>query len=338
MTSVISKQDWGVYEHHAVSLFRIKNSRGAYVELTNFGASIVSVVVPDRTGHFDSVVLGFPQLQGYIEDTCYLGATIGQYANRIAFAEFELEGHQYCLEPNDGHHTNHGGTDGFHKRMFSATVNDHSISFHLISPDGAGGFPGNLRFSVHYSWNDANELIIQYQATSDKKTLLNVTNHAYFNLSGGKTTIQSHNLEVYASHVLEATADYIPTGIRKPYPNPAFSNIKELNQYHILPETTQPRRKKAALLHHAGSGRTLEVYTTYPGLMVYSGDFLTSDAPGHAGRPYGPLDGLCLECQYFPDSPHHPGFPSTVLDAGVVYQEQIVYKFNVSPQESTYQR
>lgn len=332
MTNVISKEDWGIHENQNVFLYRIKNSTGAYVELTNFGASIVAVVVPDRHGHPDNVVLGFPHLNGYINDHCYVGATIGRYANRIAFAGFDLDGHHYALEPNDGRHTNHGGIAGFHKRVFDVTVHDDAIFFHLTSTDGDGGFPGNLRLTVVYQWSEANELHIHYEAISDKKTILNVTNHAYFNLSGGKTDIADHRLQVSAFHVLETTADYIPTGVLTPCPNPSFSQIKGLNHCYVLNEAAQNRLKKAALLHDADSGRALEVYTTYPGLMVYSGDFLSSDIPGHARLPYRPFDGICLECQYFPDSPNHPDFPSTVLDIDAVYNEQILYKFTVSPE------
>lgn len=332
MASVISKEDWGIHEDHAVFLYRMENSTGAYVELTNFGAAIVAVTVPDQHGHFDNVVLGFPQMQGYIDDDSYVGATIGRYANRIAFAGFNLDGHHYDLEPNDGPHTNHGGIAGFHKRVFDVTVHDDVLSFHLTSTDGEGGFPGNLRLTVLYQWSEANELHIHYEATSDKKTILNVTNHAYFNLSGGKTDVTDHRLQVNASHVLETTEDYIPTGVSVPCSGSSFSRIKGLNHCYVLDETAQNKLKRAAKLCHEGSGRTLEVYTTYPGLVVYSGDFLSSDIPGHAGLPYRPFDGICLECQYFPDSPNHPDFPSTVLDIEAVYNEQILYKFTVSPE------
>ncbi len=332
MVNVISKVDWGMHEDRAVFLYRIENSTGAYVELTNFGASIVAVAVPDRHGNFDKVVLGFPQMQGYVNDQCYVGATIGRYANRIAFAGFELDDHRYFLKPNEGPHANHGGINGLHKRVFDVTVCDDNISFHLISADGDGGFPGNLRLTVVYRWNDANELHIQYEATSDKKTILNVTNHAYFNLSGGKEDITGHHLQVDASHVLETNKDYIPTGAFVPCSNLSFSQIIGLNHCYVLNEVTQNRLRKAALLHHTDSGRTLEIYTTYPGLVVYSGDFLSSNVPGHARLPYQPFDGVCLECQYFPDSPNHPDFPSTVLDIDGVYNEQILYKFTVSPE------
>jgi len=331
MASVISKEDWGIHKDHAVFLYRMENSTGAYVELTNFGASIVAVAVPDRNGHFGNVVLGFPQIKGYIDDCCYVGATIGRYANRIAFASFDLDGHHYDLKPNDGVHANHGGIAGFHKRIFDVKVHDEAISFHLTSTDGEGGFPGNLLLTVVYRWSEANELQIQYEATSDKKTILNVTNHAYFNLSGGKTDIVNHRLQVSASHVLETTEDYIPTGVLTPCSNPSFSRIKGLNHCYVLNEAGQNRLRKAALLRDTDSGRTLEVYTSYPGLVVYSGDFLSGNVPGYAGAPYRPFDGVCLECQYFPDSPNHPDFPSTVLDIEAVYSEQILYKFTVSP-------
>ena len=332
MANVISKENWGLHEHHAVFLYRIENRSGAYVELTNLGAAIVTVAVPDKQGVVDNVVLGFPGMQGYINDPCYVGATIGRYANRIAFARFDLDGQHYDLEPNDGRHTNHGGIDGFHKRVFDVTIEGDVISFHLTSKDGDGGFPGNLQFTVSYCWNDANELQIQYEATSDKKTVLNVTNHAYFNLAGGKGPVVDHRLQVHASHVLEVTEDYIPTGTLVPCSSPSLSRIKGYNHCYVLHDGAHDKLKKAALLQHADSGRMLEVCTTLPGLVVYSGDFLSSSMPGHAGRPYRPNDGICLECQYFPDSPNHPHFPSTMLDIDQVYSEQIQYKFIVSPE------
>ncbi|MFC7525070.1 aldose epimerase family protein [Parapedobacter sp. GCM10030251] len=330
MANVISKEDWGTHENHDVFRYRMKNSTGAYVELTNFGASIVGIVVPDRHGHLGNVVLGFPEIKGYIDDRCYLGTTIGRYANRIAFAGFDLDGHRYNLKPNDGPHTNHGGIAGFHKRIFDVKTEGDAVSFQLTSTDGDGGFPGNLRLTVAYRWSEANELQIQYEATCDKKTILNVTNHAYFNLSGSKTDIVDHRLQVRASHVLETTAEYIPTGVLTPCSNPSFSAIKGLNHCYVLHDAAQNRLRKAALLRDTESGRTLEVYTTYPGLVVYSGDFLSGNVPGYAGIPYRPFDGVCLECQYFPDSPNHPNFPSTVLDIGAVYNEQILYKFSVT--------
>lgn len=343
MGGIISKRDWSRRDNKAVFLYRMENGSGAYVELTNYGAAIVSAVVPDRCGKRENVVLGFPSAEKYYTDTCYLGATIGRYANRIAKAGFLLDGSHYQLETNDGVHTNHGGTSGFNKQVYDVDIVHETLTFTLFSPDGAGGYPGNVLLVVSYRWSETNELHIHYTATTDKKTVLNLTNHAYFNLSGGKRKIFTHNLYIDASKIVETGNDYIPTGTVLPCGDLSFQGvpiiermqqqgdeISGLNSCYVLNKTTGGNLQKAARLADNLSGRILEVYTTYPGLLLYTGDFLHSTSSGHGNRVYGPFDGLCLECQYFPDSPNHSGFPSTVLDAGDVYHEQIIYKFNVS--------
>ena len=344
MRGSISKKNWGKHADKAISLFRMENSSGAYVELTNYGATIVSVVVPDQFGKPGNVVLGFPTATGYLNDTCYLGATIGRYANRIAKAAFTLANQPHHLDANDGSHSNHGGFNGFNKQAFDATVDRDTLTFRYTSTAGAGGYPGNLHVEVGYRWSEANELTIRYWATTDKQTILNMTNHAYFNLSAGQRNILGHTLHIESTQLVDTDGDYIPTGAVVPSGDLAFtglpvrtrmlqheSGIRGLNHCYVLNKSEPGALQHAARLQDPPSGRTLDVHTTYPGLLLYTGDFLHSTASGHDNRVYKPFDGLCLECQYFPDSPNHPNFPSTVLDAGDSYHEQISYKFSTPP-------
>ncbi|MDN5287908.1 MAG: galactose mutarotase [Mucilaginibacter sp.] len=344
-TAKISYKSWGEYIGQPVYLFKIENPNGAYVELTNYGATLISAIVPDAHGLYGNVVLGFSSLQAYIDDKCYIGSTIGRYANRIGGAKFVLDGTTYLLENNDGQNTNHGGNSGFNSKVFDYAITDDRICFSLLSKDGDGGYPGNLDLTVNYQFTDLNELIITYQASTDKKTVANFTNHAYFNLSNEGCRIFDHSLTIYADQVLESDAAYIPTGVIKPTGDITFtgSSIRDkmsiqddgitgLNECYILHEQGNTPYKPAAELIEKNSGRKLEVFTSYPAMMVYTADYLQSKHPGHHLQAYGAFDGLCLECQYYPDSPNRPHFPTTVLDAGAVYQETIVYKFGIVAQ------
>ncbi|SDE47290.1 aldose 1-epimerase [Mucilaginibacter pineti] len=337
--ATISSKLWGTHEGRPVYLFKLVNAAGAYIELTNYGATLVSVVVPDGDNNLGNVVLGFPDLQGYLDDDCYIGSTVGRFANRIAGAQFTLDGVVYQLENNDGKNSNHGGNAGFNKKVFDYVITDGSVSFTILSKDGEGGYPGNLSLTVNYRWTDLNELIITYTATSDKKTIANFTNHAYFNLSNTGQDIQDHLLTIYADNILEADADYTPTGVIKAAGNKVFLNTPVKNNMNIngdkvtglndcyLLNVSPEQLKPAAKLQEQTSGRWMEVFTTYPALMLYTADYLHSKAPGHAMRKYQPFDGLCLECQHCPDSPNQPIFPSAVLNVGEVFEETIVYKF-----------
>lgn len=341
MAGLISKEDWGMCDGGAIFRYRMENGAGAYVELTNYGASLVSAVVPDRHGRPDHVVLGFPTVEGYLRDSCYLGSTIGRYANRIAGAAFSLAGTRYRLEANDGPHSNHGGNSGFDRQVFEAAIDGDVLTFSLRSLDGHGGYPGNVQLAVSYRWSETNELHIEYAGTSDKRTVLNVTNHAYFNLSAGQRRITGHNLYINAAQLVETRGDHIPTGQLVPVGALSFPGVPVagrmrrnsdgmtgLNDCYVLQQAGTGSMRQAARLTDGESGRMLEVYTTYPGLLLYTGDYLYSTVPGHGNACYGPHDGLCLECQYFPDSPNHPAFPSTVLEAGGRYHERIMYRFS----------
>ncbi|HMG09055.1 MAG TPA: aldose epimerase family protein [Mucilaginibacter sp.] len=337
----ISYQSWGEYAGQPVFLFKMKNGSGAYVELTNYGATLVAAIVPDVHGVYGNAVLGYTSLQAYVDDNCYLGATIGRYANRIAGAKFKIDDITYRLENNDGKNTNHGGHNGFNSKVFKYTITADGLSFSIQSKNGDGGYPGDLDLTVNYRWTDLNELIISYHAVADKKTVANFTNHAYFNLSNDGSKIFDHSLKVYADNVLENDDEYIPTGRIKPTGEIAFTGtsirnkmvinedmITGINDCYLLNEQSNISYKRAAELFEKRSGRKLEVFTSYPAIMVYTADYLQSNYPGHHLHRYSSFDGLCLECQYYPDSPNHANFPTTVLEKGDIYQETIIYKFS----------
>lgn len=338
---LISYRHWATYQGKEVFLFRIQQENGSFAEFTNYGATLVTVVVPDRFGEMGNVILGFDSFEGYLQDRCYIGSTVGRFANRISNAGFVLDGETFVLEKNDGNHTNHGGLNGFHNQVFNFDILNHEIRFTLHSQDGEGGYPGNLDFTVNYSFSSNNQLCIQYSAQTDRKTIVNFTSHAYFNLNSKTTGIAEHQLRIAADTILEADADYLPTGQIIPAGDITFkgqeiekclaaAGLNGINTFYIF-DARNPDEKVAALSDPV-SGRKLEVYTSYPGLMLYTGDYLSSILPGHQTLPYQPFDGLCLECQSFPDSPNHTHFPSTVLNPGEQYQQYIYFKFSTDPE------
>lgn len=336
--SKISYKVWGAVDAKEVYLFRIENSGGAYAEFTNYGATIVSVNVPDKDGKIGNVILGFPALEGYLADTCYIGATIGRFANRIDQAKFVLDNKTYYLHNNDNGNANHSGKSGFNFKVFGFSIDDDVLAFHLLSPDGDGGFPGELHLKVSYEFTYDNRLLISYHAVTNKKSIANFTNHAYFNLNAGKGDIVNHKLIIAADTVLKANAAHIPTGLIAPAAHLSFNGqqVKEkftkmngevagLNIYYIL--NKHNKVEPACILTDDESGRVMEVCTSYPGVMLYTGDYLHSTHTGNGGKVYKPFDGLCLECQYYPDSPNHSHFPSTELNPGETYQHNIQLKF-----------
>jgi len=336
-SATITSKLWGKAGNCDVYLFRITNDNGSYVELTNYGATLVSVVVPDKYDKLGNVILGYPNLQGYLKDTCYIGSTIGRFANRINAGQFVLDGVTYHLEKNDGKNTNHGGLNGFNYKVFDYIIDSNKILFNLLSSDGEGGFPGNLKLQVEYEWNDDNELKIRYIAHTDKTTVANFTNHAYFNLNPGDEDIFDHRLWIDSEKILETTKEHIPTGKIIPAADKKFAGNKlyekmqisngmmtGLNTYYLFD------KNKSCRLVSLASGRVLDVTTSYPGVQLYTGDFLNSVTLNNRSSFHKPFDGLCLECQYYPDSPNHDHFPSTKLEPGKVYNEYIVYKFSVN--------
>jgi aldose 1-epimerase len=337
----ISKILWGIVEGKEVCLFRIVNQNGEFIEVSNYGATLVSVSVRDKEDKIEHVILGFPFLQGYINDQNYLGSTIGRFANRIGKATFNLDGKKIELERNDGLNSNHSGSSGFHKKVFDYEIQGDTLIFSLFSADGEGGFPGNLKVEVHYRWNEESELKIDYFGQTDQNTLFNLTNHSYFDLSSGRSRIFDHRLSVFSDQVVQTGPDYIPTGELvaagevysfkdapiKDKLLQADGSLKGLNICYVLDRERGKSNLPAATLFEPASGRCMSLYTSYPGLMLYTGDYLNTIDPGFNGNSYRPFDGMCLEAQFFPDSPNHPAFPSAELGAGETAHHYIIFKF-----------
>lgn len=328
-----------------VVLVRLTNKSGAYIELTNFGATWVSAMVPDSKGQLNDVILGYPSLDGYISDTCYLGCTIGRFANRIRSARFSIGENDYILEANDDINSNHGGTSGFNKKLWDVTLFASGVCFSLFSPDGEGGYPGNLTVEVCYHFSEDNQVTINYKAESDKRTYVNLTNHAYFNLSG-EVNVLNHFLHIPSNTILETTKDYIPTGnFRDVHGSPFdFTSPSKLgdrifemddqlewnrgyNHCYVLNQNEKKGLVLAAILSDSLSGRTLEVQTTLPSILVYTGNYLKTNFPGKKGALYDPYEGVCLEAQFFPDTPNHSHFPSCLISPGDIYQQVTVFTF-----------
>jgi aldose 1-epimerase len=336
-----------------IDLYLLKNSSGVEIEITNFGGIVVSLKVPDRQGETADVVLGYDALAGYEADKWHFGATIGRYANRIAGGKFRLNGEEYTLARNNGPNHLHGGVLGFEKVVWHAKADSASRNERLVleyvSVDGEEGYPGKLVASVEFSLSDANEFQIKYVATSDKDTVVNLTNHSYFNLQGaGKGDVLQHQLHLNADTFTPVNENLIPTGelpgvARTPFDfrqteiigsriDRDDQQLKFGSGYDhnwVLNGTGDRGLSSAAKLYEPQSGRTMEILTTEPGIQFYSGNFLDGSVQGKTGATYGSHSGLCLETQHFPDSPNQANFPSTVLRAGEQYESTTVFKFSI---------
>ncbi|RFZ95805.1 galactose mutarotase [Mucilaginibacter conchicola] len=334
----IQVKPWGKHGGKDVYLFRITNAYGNYVELTNYGATLVNVVVPDKNGDTGSVILGYDDLQAYLNDTYYIGSTIGRFANRIGNASFTIDGKDYYLDKNDGENSNHGGFAGYHQRVFDFELSDDTIRMTLLDEDGTGGYPGTLKLKVTFTWNDDNELYIGYEAETDKPTIANFTNHAYFNLSGTDNLVTNQRLSISAGSYLESDENYLPTG-KIFIDTDGFINGRllgdildssrpietGLNRYFTLLD--QNAEKAQAELYDPATGRELKVFTSYPGIMVYTAQYL--DTEGRGGQAYKPFSAVCLECQHYPDGINHQYFPSAILRPDGQYNQFIKFRFNV---------
>jgi aldose 1-epimerase len=333
-----------------VEVYTLTNRRGAEARVTNYGGALVSLKVPDRAGRFADVVLGFNAVEGYLAGNFYLGSLVGRYANRIAGGRFALNCVEYRLATNNGPNHLHGGARGFDKVLWAARPlkarNGSALLLTYVSPDGEEGYPGTLRVRVVYTLTDANELKIDFSATTDKDTVVNLTNHAYFNLAGeGSGDILGHRLTLYADRFLPTDATAIPTGELRPvrgtpfdFTRPAAIGARiEADDEQIkfgagydhtfVVRGRAGTLRRAALAHEPTTGRVMEVWTTEPGVQLYTGNYLDTVA-GKSGKPYGRRTGFCLETQHYPDSPNKPGFPSTVLRRGGRYRTTTVYKFS----------
>lgn len=344
----IDKNDFGISPSgKKIYLFRVWYDAATYFDFTNYGATWVSAVVPDKDGNPADVLLGYHDPDAYIKDTACMGCTVGRFANRIAGARFELNGKVYLLDKNDGDNTNHGGFAGFHKRVFESEVRGDEIVFSLFSPDGEGGYPGNLLLKVFFGFSPDYALTITYEASADQDTWVNLTNHAYFNLHGqGK--IHDHHLQIPSTMIVSTDDQFIPTGEIPDVAGTSFDFTtarrigdvlsggqrwvlinRGLNHCYILPENEDGILQQAAVLSDLSSGRSLIVRTTQPAVIAYSAGFLSSGSPGKNGRNYTPWDGFCLETQCVPDAPNQPAFRQGFLPAHAIYRQRTEYKFSV---------
>jgi len=347
MTS-ISEQAWGqTREGTPVKLYTLTNRNGAVVKITNYGAIITELHVPDRAGKLTNVVLGFDNLEQYLQGHPGFGAVIGRVANRIAKARFVLEGQEYQLAANNGPNHIHGGLKSFDKVVWESKPlpskpNAAAVQFTYLSKDGEEGYPGNLSVAVIYTLTVDNELRIDYHATTDKTTILNLTNHSYFNLAGSGDVL-GHELLIHADRYTPSDAELIPTGEIAPvkgtpldFTQPALigDRIAQLKpspggyDHNYVLNHGGTNLALAARAFDPASGRVLEVSTTEPGVKLYTGNFLDGRLTGVGGVTYGRHSGFCLETQHYPDSINKPNFPSTVLRPGQTFQSTTVFKFS----------
>ena len=356
------RSDFGRVDGKKAALFTVKFPGKLEAKVTNYGRIITSLLIPDKEGKPEDVVLGYDQLQGYLDDSPYFGALIGRYGNRIAKGKFSLQGKTYALAANNNANHLHGGVKGFDKVVWDIAEtklgkDEARIVLKYTSKDGEGGYPGNLHVTVTYTFSE-NGFLINYEAATDKKTVVNLTQHSYFNLSGNaKEDILGHELQLNADRFLPVDSTLIPTGeLRKVKGTPFdFTRAKRIgkdieveNQQlayglgydhcWVLNGGMSQKRRMVANLYHRESGRFMEVFTVEPAVQFYSGNFLDGSITGKAGKVYQHRYGLCLETQHYPDSPNQPHFPTVILNPGERYQTSTEYRFLVvsnQPQRST---
>ena len=351
--STVKKSFGKIRDGQSVDLYVLTNKSGAEASITNYGGAIVSLKVPDRNGKLTDVLLGYDNAGGYAADQSYFGALVGRYGNRIGHAQFVLDGKTYTLAKNNGDNTLHGGVKGFNKALWAAKIlpakDGQSLELSRLSKDGDEGFPGNLKVSVVYTLTDTNALKIEYSATTDKKTAVNLTSHGYFNLAGqGSGDILGHLLMINADQFTPVDSGLIPTGelrdvmdtpfdFRKPAAigariDQSDEQLKLGGGYDhnfVLRMPMDKGEALAARVLEPASGRVMEVWTTEPGIQFYTGNFLDGTTVGKGGLTYPKRSAFCLETQHFPDSPNQPKFPSTVLNPGARYHSITTYKFSV---------
>lgn len=327
--------------------YTLTNGSGASVVLCNIGAGIVSINVPDKNGKIGDVVLGYGKAESYFADGPCSGKCPGRYANRIAKGRFTLDGVEYTLPVNNGPNSLHGGPEGFQNKVWESRKKNGGVEFKYVSADGEMGYPGNLVVVARYEWSESNELRLTFTAKSDKATVVNLTNHVYFNLNG-KGSVLRHFLRLNASEYLPTDDTLIPLGeseavagtpmdflnpktlgrdIRKDFP--ALNFGKGYDACWVIDGYNPGQLQEAAQLWSNRSGRTLKVYTTQPGVQVYTGNWLNGCPAGKRGRIWHDYDAVALECQHFPDSPNNAEYPTTVLRPGKTFHEAIIFAFGV---------
>jgi aldose 1-epimerase len=330
----------------------LTNARGVSARIITLGAAVQALSVPDRQGKAEDVVLGYDDAAGYATNPNYFGVSVGRYANRIADGRFELDGRTYTLEKNDGPNHLHSGAAGLSKVVWSIdSVSGSSVVLSHVSPDGAGGYPGTLRVTATYSLNEKNELAVEYRATTDRPTVVNFTNHSYFNLGGEASgrNVLDHRLTLFAQRFTPVNARLIPTGERRSVAGTPFDFTKGREIGAGIRDGREPQivfgrgydhnfivdgaigaLRPAARVEDPRSGRVLEVLTTAPAVQLYTGNFLDGTTIGKKGRLYRQSEALCLEPQVFPDTPNHADFPTARLDPGQTYTHHIVFRFSTA--------
>lgn len=323
-------------------LYTFRNSKGMVVKVTDYGLIITELHVPDRAGKAGNVVLGFDNLERYLKGHPFFGAIAGRYANRIAKGKFTIDGKEYTLATNNGKNHLHGGKVGFDKKLWAAKEmpDQNAVEFSYTSKDGEEGYPGNLSLVVRYALTEDNELVIDYSATTDKKTPINVTNHSYFNLAGSGD-ILGHEMQIEADHYTPVDPELIPTGeIASVKGTPLdFTAPHRVGERHtqtgiggydhnfVLRGGVSQKPRQAARVVDPGSGRVLEVLTTEPGVQLFTANFMDGSIIGTGGVSYPKHGGFCLETQHYPDSPNRPNFPSTILEPGKKFKSTTIFKF-----------
>ena len=344
----INRKLWGrTPDGKAIYKYIMTNASGASAVVSNLGAAIVAVNVPDRDGKLADVILGYGKAESYFGDGPCAGKCPGRYANRIAKGKFSLDGKAYTLPVNNGPNHLHGGPEGFQNQVWESRKRKGGVEFKYVSADGEMGYPGNLVVVARYEWSEQNELRLTFSAKSDAKTVVNLTNHAYFNLNGRGTALR-HFLKLNASKYLPTDPTLIPLGdpdpvagtpmdfrkgktlgrdIKKDFP--ALNYGKGYDACWVIDGYTPGQLQEAAELWSNRTGRTLKVFTTQPGIQVYTGNWLNGCPAGKRGRIYHDYDAVALECQHFPDSPNQPAYPTTVLKPGKIFHEAIIFAFGV---------
>ena len=346
---MVKKENYGTYKGKEVFLFTLTNKAGNVLKLTNFGARITWIEVPDKAGKKDNITFGFDTFDEMVNGDPYFGAVVGRYANRIAKGKFTLDGKEYSLALNNGPNTLHGGPGGWHSQVWNAEIVEKSanpsVKFTLKSPDMEEGYPGNMDVEALYTWTDKNEIVIDYKCTTDKKTVLNITNHAYFNLHGaGNGDILDHQVTIKASAFVAVDSTLIPTGMLHPVAGEPF----DFTTPHTVGERINDKCEQLvygkgydhtfvldnkeevdAVVYDPVSGRVMEFITDQPGVQFYCGNFLNGTLKGHGGKPYVYRSGLCLESGHYPDSPNRSEFPTTVLNPGETFKSQTIYRLSV---------
>jgi aldose 1-epimerase len=357
LAATATRSDFGKLQNgETVEAITLANSHGVKAKILAFGATLQSLIVPDRNGHPADVVLGFDDLGGYVHQTAHFGASVGRYANRIANGQFTLDGKTYQLAKNDGPNALHGGVMGFEKHLWKINSVKSgpvaSVSMTYVSPDGDEGYPGTLTTTATYSLNEKNELILEYRATTDKPTIVNLTNHSYFNLAGEGSNhpITEEWLTIPADSITPVNATLIPTGEFRPVAGTPFDfrtphiigerirdgHDDQLAKGHGYDHNFVVRRAPTADLHlmarvqDPSSGRVLELLSNQPGVQFYTGNFLNAAIAGKNGHLYRQGDALALEPQVFPDTPNQPKLGSARLNPGQVYVDRIVYRFSTA--------